>query len=101
MTIKEARQELSDLISKENSIRHEKKKLKSFIHSKGADVNPNVKKIVRRNKAIYLRWIFGEKFTDIAARYDLSPSRIGDICRRVEVYVKKSKAGYAKLPKRE
>lgn len=83
MTSKHAIERLKQLRAEQAVIAKEIKKLREFLQEKG--INPDTKPDYSdRNTRIYREWQKGQTFIEVAAKFNLSVTRVSGICRRIE-----------------
>lgn len=95
MTIIEAKDKLKVLRTKARSIREEISQLRSFLISKGIEPDRNVDH-TKRNIKIFKDYKSGQKFTEIAKTFNLTPTTISGICKRVNYIIERKRDRYKK-----
>lgn len=96
MTINQAKNRLEKLRNEARLIRTEISKIRSFLIDQGLDPDKKID-LTARNRKIFKAYKDGENFTFIGKKYNLSASRISDICKRINYIIRHKKSDYQKF----
>jgi hypothetical protein len=80
--LQDINQQIADCKSQLKNLYVKKRQLQPPKRMKQGEHAHNAKP--ERNAAMFVQWKSGRKKKDIAAEFDVSPTRLGEICRKLE-----------------
>ncbi|HEV7329665.1 MAG TPA: hypothetical protein VGN63_01395 [Flavisolibacter sp.] len=83
MTVEEAKQELTSLRKKQRELQKRLETLLDFLQEKGVETAAMPEKTAR-NQALYSSYLRGHTYTNLAKHFQLSTSRVRQICMRMQ-----------------
>lgn len=96
MTVQEAKKDLELFRKKQRELRKQIDELRQFLRDAGEDPDARKIDLVPRNKEVYKKWKDGQKFSEIAREYKLSPTTISGVCNRIERILETKKFHFQK-----
>jgi Mor family transcriptional regulator len=84
MNLDSIKKKLKEARGKQRELRKEIDRLRQLMRDIGEDPDAPEVDLTARNKRFYIQWKDGQKFTEIAREYKLSPTTVSSVCNRIE-----------------